>query len=246
MHDRTDGVNRYTDNFFQHIVNGIPKLLVAVAIIVIGYVIAKAAAAAVRKLLEAANLNKLIHAGKGGNIIQRAVPNPSGLLASATYWIIFLFAISIAVSALGIPFLVDFVRAIYSYLPNVIAAILIFLLAGAVSAGINTLVSSTMGDTATGKVVGTAAPILVMIVAVFMILSQLKIAPAIVLLTYGLVLGSASLGMALAFGLGGRDVAAKMLQDLYAKSQQDEQAITGFKQNPNQTKQRGNDPRNHP
>jgi hypothetical protein len=76
-----------------------------------------------------------------------------------------------------------------------------------------------MGDTPTGKVVGTAAPVLVMVIAVFMILNQLKIAPAIVTITYALVLGSVALGMALAFGLGGRDVAARLLQDLYEKGQ---------------------------
>ncbi|HSH56274.1 MAG TPA: hypothetical protein VK983_05650, partial [Candidatus Limnocylindrales bacterium] len=142
-------------------------------------------------------------------------------------WVIFLFAVSIAVSALGIPVLVDFVRAIYGYLPNVLAAFLIFLVAGAVSTAVAGLVANAMGDTPTGKVVGTVAPTLIMVIATFMILNQLKIAPAIVTLTYGLILGGVSLGLALAFGLGGRDVASRMLQDLYDKGQTAKGQVSG-------------------
>jgi hypothetical protein len=77
-----------------------------------------------------------------------------------------------------------------------------------------------MGDTPTGKVVGSVVPVLVMAIATFMILNQLKIAPEIVTITYGALLGAAALAMALAFGLGGREVAGRMLEDAYTKGQQ--------------------------
>ena len=77
-----------------------------------------------------------------------------------------------------------------------------------------------MGDTPTGKVVATAVPVLIMGIAVFMILTQLKIAPAIVQLTFIFLLGSVALGSALAFGLGGREVAAQMLGSAYEKGRQ--------------------------
>ncbi len=239
IEDTTSTAGRYTENFLDHIVDGLPKFLGALLILLISYLIAKAVSATVHKLLDKARLNQHVHAGKGGNIIQRAVPNPSSLLASITYWAIFLFGVSIAVSALGIPFLVDFVRAIYGYLPNVFAAILIFLVAGGISGAIATLVTNTMGDTATGKIVSAAAPVLVMVIAVFMILNQLQIAPAIVTITYAALLGSSALGLALAFGLGGRDVASKMLQDLYAKGQQHKEGVVvDLKHGANQAKKK--------
>src|SRR3712207_8357761 len=55
----------------------------------------------------------------------------------------------------------DFVGAIFAYLPNVIAALAIFLVAGAVAAGVGALVARTMGDTPTGKIVGSIAPVLI-------------------------------------------------------------------------------------
>ena len=63
-------------------------------------------------------------------------------------------------------------------------------------------------------------PALIMVIAVFMILNQLKIAPQIVTLTYTFLLGSVALAGALAFGLGGREVAARMLEDAYQKGRE--------------------------
>ena len=219
MEERTRDAGDYVATFISHIVDGLPKFLAALAIIIIGYFIAKALAATVHNLLGRAQLNQRLHAGTGGSFIQKAIPNPMGLIASVVYWVIFFFAISIAVSVLGIPVLVDFVRAIYAYLPNVIAAVLIFMVAGTVATGVVALVTNAMGDTPTGKVVATAVPVVIMGIASFMILNQLKIAPEIVTLTYAAIVGSAALGLALAFGLGGREVAGRMLGDMYDKAQ---------------------------
>ena len=106
------------------------------------------------------------------------------------------------------------------YLPNVIAAVIIFVIAGVVAGAIAALVARTMGDTPTGKLVATiVAPLLIMAIATFMILNQLHIAPAIVTITYAVLLGSLGLGMALAFGLGGRETAGQLVSGAYNKAQ---------------------------
>jgi hypothetical protein len=58
-----------------------------------------------------------------------------------------------------------------------------------------------------------------MAIAVFMILNQLRIAPEIVTITYAGLIGALGLAAALAFGLGGRDVAARMLEGAYVRGQ---------------------------
>jgi hypothetical protein len=157
--------------------------------------------------------------GQGGNFVQRVTTSPSGLLGRIAFWAIFLGAISLAAAVLGIAALTGFVAAIWAYIPNVIAALAIFLVAGAISAAVAGLVSRTMGDTPLGKIVATAVPIVVMSIAVFMILEQLKIATQIVTITYAAIWGAIALGSALAFGLGGRDVAARMLEGAYDAGQ---------------------------
>ncbi|MBA3348031.1 MAG: hypothetical protein H0T13_05670 [Actinobacteria bacterium] len=98
------------------------------------------------------------------------------MIGTIAFWAVLLGAISLAVSVLGIEALTNFVAAIYAYLPNVLAALLIFLVASAISAAVATIATKAMGDTALGKIVATAAPILVMTIATFMILDQLMIA----------------------------------------------------------------------
>jgi hypothetical protein len=60
----------------------------------------------------------------------------------------------------------------------------------------------------------------VMGIAIFMILNQLRIAPEIVQITYTALIGALALGLALAFGLGGREVAAELLRGAYQKGQE--------------------------
>jgi hypothetical protein len=210
-----DSVERGFDTFFSWI----PGLIGALVILIIGYVVAKIVGNLLARVLSRAGLDRELLTGQTGEWVRKVTASPSVLVGKLAFWAIFLGAISLAATALGINALTAFVASVYAYLPNVIAAVLIFLVAGAIAAGVSTLASRFMGDTPTGRVVSTAAPILVMTIATFMILDQLKIAEDIVVITYAALLGSIALGAALAFGLGGRDVAARMLQGAYLKGQ---------------------------
>ncbi len=225
MDEQVNQGERFLNNFLEQIAVWAPKLLGALLILIIGYFIAKGVAGIVRRLLNEAQLKERLHTGQGGNVIQRAVPDPGQLISKIVFWVIFLGALSLGFGSLGIPLVTDLIRSIYAYLPNVIAALLIFLVASAVAAGIAGLVTNVMGDTPTGKIVAAGAPILVMGLAVFMILNQLKIAPEIVTITYAALVGSFALGSALAFGLGGRDMAARLLDGAYQKTQENAQTI---------------------
>jgi hypothetical protein len=206
-----------SDHGFSVFFAWVPRALGFVVVLLIGYIIAKVIGNLVYRVTHRAGLDRALHSGAGGNIVQRAVPAPSRLLGKIAFWAIFLGALSIAASVLGIAALTAFVGAVWAYIPNVIAALVIFLIAGAIAGAVVTLVGRVMGETALGKIVATAVPILVMTVATFMILEQLKIAHDIVVTTYTLLLGAIALGAALAFGLGGRDVAARMLEGAYQK-----------------------------
>ena len=219
--DISQSIQRMLTEFFAFI----PEFLAAIAILIIGYFIAKVIGNVVARVLERAGLDRTTTSGQTGTWVQKVTSSPSRLVGKLAFWAVLLGVISLAVSVLGINALTAFVGAIFAYLPNVIAAVLIFLVAGAIAAGVATLATKLMGDTPTGKVVATVAPILVMTIATFMILEQLKIAHDIVVTTYTLLLGAVALGSALAFGLGGRDVAARMLEGAYQKGQQNKEQI---------------------
>jgi small-conductance mechanosensitive channel len=207
------------ENGFAAIFGFIPELIAALLILVIGYFVAKIVAGAIARLLRRAGVDRTLTQGQGGRFVSRLTSSPAFLIGRIAFWALFLGVISLAVSVLGINALTNFVGAIFEYLPNILAALLIFLVAGAIAGGIAALVARTMGDTPTGKVIGSVAPVIVMAIATFMILDQLKIAEDIVEITYMALMGGLALALALAFGLGGRDVAARMLEGAYQAGQ---------------------------
>lgn len=226
MQEQVSGITEFLNQFWREIANWTPKLLGGLLVLLIGYFVAKGVARLVKRSLQRISLDQRLHAGSGGNIIQRAFPRPSNLIGSITFWAIFLGAISLSVGVLGIPMLTDLIRGVYSYIPNIIAALAIFLVASAISVGAATLVMNILGDTPTGKFLAAAAPTIVMGLAVFMILNQLRIATEIVTITYAALVGSAALGTALAFGLGGRDAAARILDGAYRKGQEQKDRVS--------------------
>jgi hypothetical protein len=199
------------------LVGFLPRLIGFLVILLIGWLIARAVKALLVKALRGVGIDRALTSGPAGPHVAQAMPGarPSEAIGVVAFWFLFLGAFAIAVSQLGIQALDNFVQSIVAYLPNVVVAILIFVLAGAIAAAASRLIAGAFGDTATGRVAGTAVPVLIMAVATFMILDQLQIAPAIVRITYIALLGSAALGMAIAFGLGGRDVAGRMLDEAY-------------------------------
>lgn len=206
----------YVSQILHQIASGIPRFLGAIVIWIVAYFIAKGLSAVVSRVLHAMNLNEHMHRGQGGSFIQRIMPNPTSFIAKIVFWIVYVLGITMAVGVLGIPVLTNIVNGIYAYLPNVLAALVIFMVASAIAGGIATFALSTMGDTPSGRVLAAAGPTIVMAIAAFMILTQLKIASSIVIITYTGIIAT----LTLAFGLGGRDVAGQMLAGLYEKGRQ--------------------------
>jgi hypothetical protein len=214
-----DSVERGFTVFFAWV----PALLGAIAVLIIGYIVAKIVAKLVYRVTHRAGLDRALHSGPGGNVVGKITTHPSRLLGTIAFWAIFLSAISLAASVLHIKALTAFIGAVWAYMPNVIAALAIFIVAGLIATAVATIAARVMGDTGIGRVVATGVPILVMTIATFMILDQLKIAHNIVVITYAALLGAIALGSALAFGLGGRGVAERMLEGAYRTTQENKE-----------------------
>ena len=213
-------------HFMQSLQNGLDKLLGFIPaiigfilLIIVGWILAKVAKRITRRILRRLRFDRAITLSPAGNYITRVVEHPTEFIARIVYWIILFGFILFAVSGLGVPALTLIVNGIYAYIPNVIAAIIIFLVASAITAGAETFVYKVLGQGMLAKVIGAIVPAIIMPIAIFMILDQLHIARNIVDITYAALVGSVALGLALAFGLGGRDVAARILEDSYNSAQ---------------------------
>lgn len=198
----------------------LPQIIGALLLLVIGYLVARLLMQVVRKLLKQVRFDRSLHTSPAGGVVSRFMESPTVFVSRIVFWLVFLGFVSMAIAALNVPALNAFMGAIYAYLPHVIAAVLIFLVASAVSAAAVSLVARVMGKTALSKMITAIVPSLVMSIAVFMILEELMIAEGIVMITYTALIGAVALGLALAFGLGGRDVAARLLEQAYESGRQ--------------------------
>ena len=205
----------------------IPNLIGFLVILVIGYVIARVVKTVVAKLLEKVGVDRALHGSQAGQYVERVSPgaHPSRLIGAIAFWFIFIYAIAAAVGALKIPALTNFMANVQNYLPNVVAAVLIFVIGAAVAGAVGAFADRVMGDTSTGRVARAVGPGLVLAIVVFMVLTQLKIAPTIVTATYIALIGMLALAGALAFGLGGREVAADMLHNAYRSGRENQDQI---------------------
>lgn len=208
-------LQRATESGLSRFFDFLPQLLGALIIFIIGWILAAILKRIIHRALHAAKFDRVLLESSAGKFIERALHQPSMFVAKIVYWLVLLGFLSVALSSLNILALNAFMGTIYGYLPHVVAALAIFLIAGAISVTAVAFVGRVMGETALAKMISAVVPSIVMSVAVFMILSELMIAPAIVNITYTALVGSIALGMALAFGLGGREVAGRLLEQAY-------------------------------
>jgi hypothetical protein len=216
--DIGDSLQRFSDTFFEWL----PRLVGALIILLVAYVVAKVVRKLIEKVLPQTGIDRAVHSGKYGDYVAKYASGfrPSAVVGAIVFWFIFLTGVLLALSVLGIEALDNAIGAVVAYLPNVVAALIIMVVAIALAGVVGGAIAKLMGDTAIGKIAATLVPILILTVATFMALVQLRIAVEIVTGTYYIVLGAIALAAALAFGLGGRNAAQRMLDDAYDKGQE--------------------------
>jgi small-conductance mechanosensitive channel len=216
--DIGNSLQKAIDGFFAFL----PNLVGFILILVIGFIVAKLVSAAARRVLRKLDMDRKLADADANKYVDRVLPgaSPSNGIARVAFWLIFIFFLFSAVGALQIPAVTTFMNQVLAYLPNVIAAILIFALGAIIAGAVARAVARVMGETSTGRVVASVLPALVLVIAMFMILQQLQIAEEIVQIAFAATMGALALGLALAFGLGGRPVAQRMLEEAYVKDQE--------------------------
>jgi hypothetical protein len=143
----------------------------------------------------------------------------SELIGVMCYWLTFLIALMVAVNAIGLTIAAELLNKIVLYIPHIIAAIFILILAMFVSTLLKNIVQTAAKNAGLSQatLLSKIAAGVVIAFAVFVALEQLKIGIRITELTLAIVLGSVGLGLALAFGLGCKDIVAKFVSEFLEK-----------------------------
>jgi predicted lipid-binding transport protein (Tim44 family) len=145
----------------------------------------------------------------------------SGVIATLVKYFLFLIFVQAAANVLGIPQLTEIINRIVLFIPNVIVAMAIIVIGSLIARFLSGLVRSSVSELGVGSpnLLATLTQYIVIGFAVIAAIDQLGIAATLInTLLVGLI-GSVALAIGLAFGLGGRDVAAQITQKWYESSQ---------------------------
>src|SRR3954469_1533104 len=209
--------DRLQASFAQVFGDIVPALLGALVILFAGYLLAKVLEKLVERFLRRIRLNRMLERGGVMQAVERSGShlNPVRVLANLVFWLVMFAVILVAANALGLQSLANVFSELVSYIPSVIAAIII-ILAGIVLGGfVGGLISASAGALHGGRALARVGRGGVLLLAVFMALQELGIATDIVTTAFAILFGAIALAMALAFGLGNRELAGQITREWY-------------------------------
>jgi hypothetical protein len=210
--------DRLEEGIYQ-IVDFLPRLAAALGILMVGLAIAKMVERGTDLALHRIGFDRWMQEGGVTEALERAgtTLDPSSVIARLVFWTMMLLVILISASALGITAVSLLFAELLAYVPNVIAAVMVLVLGILLGEFIKDLVLASAGGLPGGFNLARAAKGAIILLAVFMALDQLSIAEDIVLVFFVAVVGAAALAAGIAFGLGGRDVAAQISREWYER-----------------------------
>jgi hypothetical protein len=195
----------------------LPALVGALVILFAGYLLAKVLEKLVERGLRRIRLNKLLERGGVMQAVERSGShlNPVRVLANLVFWLVMFAVILVAANALGLDSLANVFSELVSYIPSVIAAIVIILVGIVLGGFVGGLISASAGALHGGRALARVGRGGVILLAIFMALQELGIATDIVTTAFAILFGAIALAMALAFGLGNRELAGEITREWY-------------------------------
>jgi small-conductance mechanosensitive channel len=211
-----DTVVQPLQNALSTFLSFLPQLLGAIIILIIGYIVAKVLEAIVTRVLRGIGFENWMERGGIRQFFDRAQTNqtPTSIIGKLVFWFVFIIALTMAADALGIPQVSEVLGQLVAYIPSIIAAILILILAALLANFLSGVIRGATGS----DLLASVARYAIIVYAVFAAITELGIAVTLTAPTFLIVLGAVALAAAIAFGIGGREIAREILQKAYSRS----------------------------
>lgn len=188
-------------DMWRTVLNFIPMAIAFLAILIIGWFVARAVLRIVDNVLERVGFDRLIERGGVGRALQRTRYDASDILAKLAYYAVLLFTLQLAFGIWGPNPISDLINAVIAWLPQAFVAIVIVIVAAAIANAIRDLVGGTLGGLSYGRVLANAAAIFVLALGVIAALNQVGIATTVT--TPVLIAFLATVAGILIIGVGG-------------------------------------------
>jgi len=203
-----------------------PRLLAALTLILLAWIVAALVRRVTIRVLTAANLDvRWARWGLGG-VLGRGGHrlSPTELLGRLAYWAVLFVGLLTAVQALEVPGTGSAAAALLVFLPHVIVAALVvvsgWVLAQFLAQAV--LIAAVNAQVAGASLLAAVSRWLVLGVAAAVALTELGVAREMVLIVFGIAFGGAVFALSLAFGLGARDLARQALESYLGRAREDQ------------------------
>lgn len=224
MQNQVDIFVESLNQFWLQLVIFIPKLLAVIVILFIGWLLAKLARLGVKRLLEATKFDRFAQKSGLEAFMTQGEYNLtlSGIISQVVYWLVIILFVIAGANTLGLTEAANLLQQLAGYLPKIIIAILVVIFGTLLARFVNRLVFAWLYSIkfSHALAVSTSAEYGIQILAVFVALEQLGVGMQLLNSLFVIVFGAIFLALAIAFGLGGKDWAAKVIAEMDAKSQQ--------------------------
>jgi hypothetical protein len=223
-----NGVTQTLDTAMKMALDLLPKILGMLIIIAIGWVIAIAVKFFMRHFLKLVKFPVLCdNVGASRGFAKADLPPPTELLSALVFWVTWAAFLMLGISTLGIVVLQEQISRFFLYIPQIFVALVILfigiLFANFASRAV--LLGMVNANVPSAGLLSSAVRMFLIILTVAMALEHVAVAKSIVLIAFSGAFGAVMLGFAIAFGLGGRDVAKRFLERQFAertKTEKDE------------------------
>lgn len=213
----------------QEIVRGVaqflPRLMVMLIIVLIGWVIAAVLRSVLRSILRLAKFDRLSEDTGATQYLRKfALPSATELLSRFVFWVAWLGFTLVGISVLGIVGLQQHVSNFFGFLPRLFAAlfVLFFGLLAASFFSRAALLAAVNAGLPSPRLISSTIRTLIIVFAVSMGFEELGLAERTIMIAFTIIFGSLMLGLALAFGLGGRELAREFLERRFMREKKEE------------------------
>jgi len=210
-----NGVTQTLNAALEMALHAVPKILGMVIIVAVGWVIAMIVKIILRHALNLVKFNVLCdNVGASQMLTKADLPPPTELLARLVFWVTWATFLMLGISTLGLVVLQEQISRFFLYVPQIFVALLILLigilLANFVSRAV--LLGMVNANVPSARLLSNTVRMFIVILTVAMALEHVALAKSVVLIAFSIAFGAVMLGLAIAFGLGGRDVARRFLE----------------------------------
>jgi hypothetical protein len=194
-------VSQSVQNLLNSVFNTLPKILLFLVILVIGWIIARVLMQAVVMLLRKVKFDKVAERGMVGEALSRSPYDAAGLIGKIVYYMLLLVTLTLAFGVFGANPISDMLKAVVGWLPKAVVAIILVVIGSALAKVVKDLISAAIGGLSYGRFLANLASIAIIAMFAIAALTQIGIAASVTQPLLYTVL--ATVGAILAIGVGG-------------------------------------------